>query len=64
MLGCDGSHHRLQRFSVHEEGVQLWKVHHSVALVYGNVFDMVLIALVLGKIDKYLKKKMERFGNV
>lgn len=54
--GSDGSHHRLWCFSVHDESVQMWKVHHSIALVYGNVFDVVLVTLVLGKIDKYLKK--------
>lgn len=43
---------------IHEEGVELGNVHHdSVSLVQVDIFQMVLITLVLGEINKYLGGK-------
>lgn len=52
------SHTAFSGLLVYEESVELRNVHrHCVSLVHGNVFKVVLITLVFGKIDKYLRKE-------
>lgn len=47
----------LSCFAVREERVQLRKVHHDcIPLAQVEVFQVVLVTLVLGEINKHLKE--------
>lgn len=51
----------LPGLAVHEERIDLGNVHyHRIPFAQMDVFQMVLITLVLGKIYKYLQKTQER----